>query len=96
MLDAVEHSVDVAVESREFVLDVGDRDPPAEIACFYLESGTADRADSVLQLSAKQQSAADHEQQSHRSTRYERMPYEPLDIPLILHVATDNQDRTVG
>src|SRR5215831_8708413 len=95
MLDAVEHAVDFLVKPREFVLHARDRNPPAEVPRLDLPSGAANGTHSVLQLPAKQQGAADREQQGHRSARRERMPNEPLDIPLILHVATDDEDRAV-
>src|SRR6516225_2410975 len=96
MLDAVEHAVDVTVEPRKLVLDVGYRDASTEVARLDFQGGAADRTDLVLELPTKQQGAADRQQQRHRAARQERTPHEPLDFPLVLQVATDHEDRTVG
>jgi hypothetical protein len=53
MLDAVEHLVDVAVEPSEFIVHVGNRDPPSEVAGLYFEGSSADGANPMLKLSAK-------------------------------------------
>ncbi len=91
VLDAIEHAVDVAVEPCELILHTGDRDSPSEVARLYFASGAPDCTDAMLELPTKHQSAADCEQQRHRSTRQEGMPYQLLHLLLVLHVAPDDE-----
>jgi hypothetical protein len=57
-------------------------------------SGGDREADQVE--AGRDQSAADREQQRHRTACQQGMPHELLNLAPVLHVAADNQDRAVG
>ncbi len=96
LLDAVQHSVDVIVETGEFVAARRRRDAPFELPALDPGRRVADGGEAPLDAVMKEQSATGRHQRRQDETGHQGPQHQPSDLLLVGHVTADHQNIAIG